>query len=71
METRAGGRTSPTCISSTSSTPALYLKDVAVSPGTTKKLTVTVQPGKSYYWKIVSKTMAGKTASGPVWSFGT
>jgi hypothetical protein len=47
------------------------LKDVAVSPSSTKKLTVTVQAGKSYFWKIVSKTMAGKTATGPVWSFGT
>jgi hypothetical protein len=56
---------------STSSTPALYLKDVAVSAGSTKKLTVTVVAGKTYFWKIVSKTMAGKTASGPVWSFGT
>jgi hypothetical protein len=27
--------------------------------------------GNAYYWKIVSKTMAGKTAAGPVWSFGT
>ncbi len=28
-------------------------------------------PGTTYYWKIVSKTMAFKTASGPVWSFRT
>jgi len=57
---------------STSSSPALYMKDVAVTPSTTKKLTVTgLQPGTAYYWKIVSKTMAGKTAAGPVWSFGT
>jgi phosphatidylserine/phosphatidylglycerophosphate/cardiolipin synthase-like enzyme len=56
----------------TSSTPPVALKDVSVSPNSTKKLTVTgLQPGKSYFWKIVSKTMAGKTASGPVWSFGT
>ena len=25
----------------------------------------------TYYWKIVSKTMANMTASGPVWSFTT
>ncbi len=55
----------------TSSTPPLYKKDVSVAGGSTKKLTVTVQPGQAYYWKIVSKTLAGKTASGPVWSFGT
>lgn len=55
----------------TSSTPPLYMKDVAVPVGSTKKLTVTVATGQAYYWKIVSKTMAGKTASGPVWSFGT
>jgi hypothetical protein len=41
-----------------------------VSAGSTKKLTVTLGR-KTCFWKIVSKTMAGKTASGPVWSFGT
>jgi phosphatidylserine/phosphatidylglycerophosphate/cardiolipin synthase-like enzyme len=57
---------------STSSSPALALRDVAVTPNTTKKLTVSgLQPGTAYYWKIVSKTMAGKTAAGPIWSFGT
>jgi hypothetical protein len=56
----------------TSSTPPLAMKDVPVTPNTTKKLTVSsLQPGRSYFWKIVSKTMAGKTAAGPVWSFGT
>lgn len=30
-----------------------------------------LQPGTTYYWKIVSKTMAFKTAEGPVWSFRT
>ena len=30
-----------------------------------------VQPGTTYYWKIVSKTMAGVTNAGPVWSFTT
>ena len=28
-------------------------------------------PGTTYYWRIVSKTMAGKTAVGAVWSFTT
>jgi phosphatidylserine/phosphatidylglycerophosphate/cardiolipin synthase-like enzyme len=56
----------------TSTTPPLFMKDVTVSPNTTRKLTVSgLQPGRSYCWKIVSKTMAGKTAAGPVWSFGT
>jgi phosphatidylserine/phosphatidylglycerophosphate/cardiolipin synthase-like enzyme len=55
----------------TSSTPVLFMKDVAVSPNTTKRLTISgLLPGRSYYWKIVSKTMAGKTAAGPIWSFG-
>jgi len=31
----------------------------------------TLQPGTTYYWKIVSKTMAYVTAAGPVWSFMT
>jgi phosphatidylserine/phosphatidylglycerophosphate/cardiolipin synthase-like enzyme len=56
----------------TAAAPALYLKNVPVTPGSTKKLTVTgLLPGTSYFWRIVSKTAANKTASGPVWSFGT
>lgn len=31
----------------------------------------TLQPGTTYYWQIVSKTMAYLTATGPVWSFTT
>jgi phosphatidylserine/phosphatidylglycerophosphate/cardiolipin synthase-like enzyme/regulation of enolase protein 1 (concanavalin A-like superfamily) len=31
----------------------------------------TLLPGTTYYWKIVSKTMAYLTATGPVWSFTT
>ena len=54
-----------------SSTPPLYLKNVSVTPNSTKKLTVTLPTAGTYYWKIVSKTMAGKTATGPIWSFGT
>ena len=30
-----------------------------------------LQPDTTYYWKIVSKTMAYVTASGPLWSFTT
>ena len=30
-----------------------------------------LQPGTTYYWKIVSKTMANVAAAGPVWSFTT
>jgi len=57
---------------STSSPPALYLRDVSLSPNSTKKLTISgLLAGTTYYWKIVSKTMAGQTATGPVWSFGT
>jgi phosphatidylserine/phosphatidylglycerophosphate/cardiolipin synthase-like enzyme len=55
----------------TSSSPARYAT-VGVTPGTTKKLTVSgLAPQTTYYWRIVSKTMANKTAAGPVWSFGT
>jgi hypothetical protein len=54
----------------TSSTPPLYLRAVSVSPNTTKKLTVSgLVAGRTYYWRIVSKTMAGLAASGPTWSF--
>lgn len=58
----------------TSSTPPLYQAGVSVSPGATvvKRLTVSgLTPGRTYYWRIVSKTMAGLSAPGPTWSFGT
>jgi phospholipase D-like protein len=58
---------------STSPSPALFAKGVAVTPGSgTKKVVVSgLIPATTYYWKIVSKTMAGKTTAGPVWSFAT
>ena len=31
----------------------------------------TLQAGTTYYWRVVSRTMAGKTANGPTWSFTT
>ena len=56
----------------TSSNPPLYRANVAGGPATTAKFTLTgLAPGATYFWRIVSKTMAGKTKSGPVWSFGT
>jgi len=56
----------------TSSTPPLFAKAITVTPNGTKKLVISgLAPGTTYYWKIVSKTMADKSASGPVWSFGT
>jgi hypothetical protein len=56
----------------TSSPPPLLAANVAVSPSSTKKyLLPSLTAGRTYYWRIVSKTMANKTAAGPVWSFGT
>ena len=58
----------------TTATPPLYQARVAVSPGmtTVKKFTISgLTPGRTYYWRVVSKTMAGLSASGPTWSFGT
>jgi hypothetical protein len=58
----------------TSPTPPLFQANVAVSAGSSavKKYTITgLTPGRTYYWRVVSKTMAGKTASGPTWSFST
>jgi len=53
-------------------TPPLVATSVAVSPSTTKKYALPgLVSGRTYYWKIVSKTMAGKEAAGPVWSFTT
>jgi len=35
------------------------------------RITTTLQPGTTYFWRIVSKTMANQTANGPTWSFAT
>src|SRR6185369_1032616 len=32
---------------------------------------LTLQQGTTYYWRIVGKTMANQTATGPTWSFVT
>jgi phosphatidylinositol-3-phosphatase len=32
---------------------------------------VALQPGTTYFWKVVGKTMANQTATGPTWSFTT
>jgi regulation of enolase protein 1 (concanavalin A-like superfamily) len=60
----------------TSPTPPLVKAAISLGPSTT---TATVQkfvasnlaPGTTYYWRIVSKTMANAAASGSVWSFTT
>ena len=58
----------------TSSTPPLYLANLTTSAGATatKKVTISgLTAGRTYYWRVVSKTMAGLSASGSVRSFGT
>jgi hypothetical protein len=58
----------------TTPTPPLYQAGLAVPPGTNtvKKVTISgLTAGRTYYWRVVSKTMAARTASGPTWSFGT
>ncbi len=56
----------------TSPSPPLLAHDVAVTPNTTATYTLPpLAAGKTYYWRIVNKTMANKTAAGPVWNFGT
>lgn len=58
----------------TTSTPPLYRAALAVSPGSNSVTKFTISgltPGRTYYWRIVSKTMANKSKSGPTWSFGT
>src|SRR5262249_20676241 len=32
---------------------------------------ITLSPGTTYYWRVVGKTMANITATGPTWSFVT
>jgi phosphatidylserine/phosphatidylglycerophosphate/cardiolipin synthase-like enzyme len=58
----------------TTDPPPLFRAGVTVSPGLTavKKYSISgLTAGRTYYWRVVSKTMAGKSASGPRWSFGT
>ena len=56
----------------TTSIPPRVATNVAVSPSSTKKYPLGVLvSGRTYYWQIVSKTMANKEAAGPVWSFTT
>jgi hypothetical protein len=52
--------------------PPLVASNVPVTPKTTAYYALpTLSPGKTYYWRIVSKTMANQTKGGAVWSFGT
>ena len=37
----------------------------------TLKLQTTLQPNTTYFWRVVGKTMANQTVSGPTWSFTT
>jgi phosphatidylserine/phosphatidylglycerophosphate/cardiolipin synthase-like enzyme/regulation of enolase protein 1 (concanavalin A-like superfamily) len=59
-------------------TPTVHLLKANVNLGPSRTTTdlkaytlPTLQPGTTYYWQIVSKTMANLTATGPVWSFTT
>jgi len=59
-----------------SSSQPKIASNVNLGPSTTtttyQKLTVSsLSPGTTYYWKVVSKTMAGLSATGQVWSFTT
>jgi phosphatidylserine/phosphatidylglycerophosphate/cardiolipin synthase-like enzyme len=59
-----------------SSTPPLYLADRNLGPSlsTSQNQGYTLpslSPNTTYYWRIVSKTAAGKTKAGPTWSFTT
>ena len=56
----------------TSSNPPLIATNVQVSPTETNTYTLpTLAAGTTYYWRIVSKTMALKEAAGAVQSFTT
>jgi len=56
----------------TSSNPPLVARDVPVTPKSTATYALPpLSAGHTYYWKIVSKTMANKTKSGSIRSFGT
>ena len=52
---------------------APLLETGSVDDGVTEtyKLQTVLQPGTTYFWRIVGKTMADQTANGPTWSFTT
>jgi phosphatidylserine/phosphatidylglycerophosphate/cardiolipin synthase-like enzyme len=59
-------------------TPTLHVLKSNVNLGPSKSSSdlksyalPTLQPGTTYYWQIVSRTMANLTATGAVWSFTT
>lgn len=45
--------------------------DDPANPSFQKWILPLLQPGTTYYWRVVSKTMAGMTAKGPIASFTT
>ena len=60
----------------TSPTPPLFIQNQQLGPSQSSTdyrtyALPSLQPNTTYYWKIVSKTMAYLTAAGPVWSFTT
>jgi phosphatidylserine/phosphatidylglycerophosphate/cardiolipin synthase-like enzyme len=60
----------------TSPNPPLLAANLQLGPSQTTNdfrtyALPTLQPGTTYYWKIVSKTMAYVTSPGTVWSFTT
>ena len=59
-----------------SPSPPLVATNVNLGPSSTsttfQRFTVSnLSPGTTYYWKVVSKTMANMTATGSVWTFVT
>ena len=63
----------------TSATPPLYAANLNLGPDDPTKTPKqyqrfslpTLAPGTTYYWQIVSKTMANISKAGPIWSFTT
>ena len=60
----------------TSPTPPLFASNLNLGPSTSstshqKYQLPTLAPGTTYYWQIVSKTMAGLKATGPISNFTT
>jgi phosphatidylserine/phosphatidylglycerophosphate/cardiolipin synthase-like enzyme len=61
----------------TSPTPPLLASDRMLGPSQSETdyrqfaIPTALAPGTTYYWRIVSKTMADQTATSPVWTFTT
>lgn len=53
----------------TSTSMTKYRSRMRVPSNSTVRVTLPALAAGSYYWRIVARTAADKTSTGPIWSF--